>query len=155
MNKDSRISGVLHALLHLSQATEPLTSEVLAKSMGTNPAVFRRTMAGLRNAGYVRSDKGHGGGWALVRPLAEISLLDVYSALGRPALFAIASRNASPHCKVERAVNDALGETMAEAENLLLARFGEITLDRLAASALSRGAVGDPPTRDSAGPSSH
>lgn len=56
---------------------EPLTSEVLAKSMGTNPAVFPRTMAGLREAGYVKSGKGHGGRWQLVRSLDKITLLVV------------------------------------------------------------------------------
>jgi DNA-binding IscR family transcriptional regulator len=46
---------------------------------GTNPVVFRRTLAGLREAGFVRSEKGHGGGWMLAKPLAKVSLLDVQS----------------------------------------------------------------------------
>lgn len=84
MNRDTRLSDVLHVLLHLAHAPEPVTSERLAKSIGTNPAVFRRTMAGLRKAGYVQSGRGHGGGWTLARPLSEITLLDVYNALDRP-----------------------------------------------------------------------
>ena len=101
MNKDTRLSGVLHVLLHLGQVSSPQTSERLAVAMGTNAPVFRRTMAGLREAGYVTSEKGHGGGWMLARPLSEISLLDVYVALGKPGLFAIASRNDQTTCKVE------------------------------------------------------
>jgi Rrf2 family protein len=131
MNKDTRLSGVLHVLVHLSQVEGPLTSETLAKTMGTNPAVFRRTMAGLRNAGYVRTEKGNGGGWALAKALHEISLLDVYSALGRPGLFAIASRSSEPDCKIERAVNAALNDTMSRAEALFVERFSEIKLDQL------------------------
>ncbi|MDB5507363.1 MAG: transcriptional regulator [Devosia sp.] len=131
MNKDTRLSGVLHVLLHLSQVSVPLTSEALANTMGTNPAVLRRTMAGLRNSGYVHAEKGHGGGWTLARPLAEITLLDVYAALGRPGLFAIGSRNAAPDCRVERAVNTALSDTMAQAEALFTERFGQVTLDTL------------------------
>jgi DNA-binding IscR family transcriptional regulator len=131
MNKDTRLSGVLHVLLHLGQVSVPLTSEVLARTMGTNPAIVRRTMAGLRQAGHVQSGKGHGGGWLLARPLGEITLLDVYLALGRPALFAFGNRSDSPECKVERAVNAALGDTMAEAEALFVERFGAITLDQL------------------------
>ncbi len=118
----------------------PLTSEVLARSMGTNPAVFRRTMAGLREAGFVRSEKGHGGGWQLTRPLREITLLAVYEALSRPNLFAIGNRSRHPDCLIEKSVNDAMAETMAAAEALFATRFGEITLDqlvpRVAASAL-------------------
>lgn len=131
MNKDTRLSGVLHVLLHLGQVSAPLTSEVLANTMGTNPPVFRRTMAGLREAGYVTSEKGHGGGWMLARPLSEITLLDVYVALDRPGLFAIASRNENAVCKVEQAVNHALSDTMTKAEALFLETFRGITLDQL------------------------
>jgi DNA-binding IscR family transcriptional regulator len=137
MNKDTRLSGVLHVLLHLGQVSVPLTSEKLAGTMGTNPAVFRRTMAGLREAGHVHSGKGHGGGWMLARPLTEITMLDVYLALGRPSLFAFGNRSANPECKVERAVNDALGDTMARAEALFVERFGAITLDQLMPSLTS------------------
>jgi Rrf2 family protein len=131
MNKDTRLSDVLHVLLHLGYATEPITSEILAKSMGTNPPVFRRTMAGLREAGYVSSEKGHGGGWMLARPLREITLLDVYSALGQPKLFAIGSRTNHPDCLVQKNVNDVLADTMEQAEALFVQRFSEITLDLL------------------------
>ncbi|MGC4410117.1 Rrf2 family transcriptional regulator (plasmid) [Rhizobium rosettiformans] len=131
MNRDTRLSDVLHVLLHMAQVKEPRTSEVLARSMGTNPAVFRRTMAGLRRAGHVISGKGHGGGWQLARPLEEITLLAVYEALERPTLFAIGSRGRHPECRIEDGVNSALAETMRQAESLLLQRFGQVTLDQL------------------------
>ena len=132
MNRDTRLSDVLHVLLHMEQAGAPLTSEVLARSMGTNPAVFRRTMAGLREAGLVHSCKGHGGGWQLARPLCQITLLDVYEALGRPNLFAIGNRSEQGICLVERNVNTVMADTMAEAAALFGKRFGELTLDRIA-----------------------
>ena len=131
MNKDTRLSGVLHVLLHLGQVSSPQTSERLAMAMGTNAAVFRRTMAGLREAGYVTSEKGHGGGWMLARPLTEISLLDVYAALGRPGLFAIASRNDETSCRVEQAVNLALADTLAKAEELITAQLANTSLASL------------------------
>jgi Rrf2 family protein len=132
MNKDTRLSDVLHVLLHMGQVDEPLTSEVLAKSMGTNPAVFRRTMAGLREAGHVTSGKGHGGGWRLAKPLNQISLLDVYQSLGKPTLFAMGNRSENPDCQVQARVNAALSDTMAQAEALFIQRFAEVTLDSLA-----------------------
>lgn len=131
LNRDTRLSDVLHVLLHLDQVKEPVTSELLAKSMGTNPAVFRRTMAGLRNAGYVQSGRGHGGGWTLAKPLNKISLLDVYEALERPTLFAIGMRSDNPNCLVERNVNEALKDTMQQAEGLFIKQFKDLTLDRL------------------------
>lgn len=132
MNRDTRLSDVLHVLLHMKQANELMTSDVLARSMGTNPAVFRRTMAGLREAGLVRSEKGHGGGWQLARPLREITLLEVYEALGRPNLFAIGNRSEHAECLVEKNVNAVMVDTMAEAATLFARRFGEITLDQIA-----------------------
>ncbi|RTL89984.1 transcriptional regulator [Ancylobacter aquaticus] len=132
MNRDTRLSDVLHVLLHMGQAKGLLTSDVLARSMGTNPAVFRRTMAGLREAGLVRSERGHGGGWQLARPLNEITLLDVYEALGRPNLFAIGNRSAHAKCLVEKNVNAVMVDTMAEAATLFATRFREITLDQIA-----------------------
>jgi DNA-binding IscR family transcriptional regulator len=133
MRRDGRLSGVLHVLLHMAEHDGPVTSEVLARAMETNPVVIRRTMAGLREQGFVRSEKGHGGGWTLARPLDAISLRDIYDALGRPSLFAMGNRTEAPGCLVEQAVNAALDRSFAEAEALLLARFGEVSLAMLSA----------------------
>ena len=128
MKRDSRLSGVLHVLLHMAEMNGPVTSETMARAMQTNPVVIRRIMAGLREAGLVRSEKGHGGGWTIGRPLSEITLRDIYDALGRPDLFAIGNRTESPGCLVEQAVNAALDGVCEEAEALLLRRFNSITL---------------------------
>ncbi|WBV41406.1 Rrf2 family transcriptional regulator [Pseudoroseomonas cervicalis] len=133
MNRDSRLSAVLHALLHMAEHQGPMTSEALAACMQTNPAVVRRTMAGLREMGLVASEKGHGGGWRMARPLEAITLRDIHEALGTPRLFAIGHKSENPSCLVEQAVNAALGETLREAEALLVQRFGGITLAALSA----------------------
>jgi DNA-binding IscR family transcriptional regulator len=117
----------------MAEEQGPVTSETLAKAMSTNPVVIRRTMSGLREQGYVRSEKGHGGGWVLARDLSEITLLDVYMALGSPPLLGISNRTEAPGCLVEQAVNAALDSACHEAEALLLARFGEVSLAALGA----------------------
>ncbi len=133
MKRDSRLSGVLHVLLHMAEVDRPATSEMLAKAMQTNPVVIRRIMAGLRERGYVRSEKGHGGGWTLNCDLSRLTLRDVYQALGEPSLLAIGNRMESPDCLVEQAVNAALGRAFEEAEAMLLSRFAEVTLAQLSA----------------------
>lgn len=133
MKRDGRLSGVLHVLLHMAEQEGPVTSEVLAKAMGTNPVVIRRVMAGLRDQGYVRSEKGHGGGWTLACDLSKVTLRDVYSALGSPSLLAMGNRTEAPGCLVEQAVNAALDQAFDDAEALLLARLGEVTLAMLSA----------------------
>lgn len=131
MKSDGRLSGVLHILLHMAEFEGPVTSEVMAKVMQTNPVVVRRIMAGLRDGGFVRSAKGHGGGWTLVRDLGSVTLRDVYVALGSPEVFAIANRMDAPGCLIEQVVNAALDTALHEAEALLLDRFGMVTLARL------------------------
>jgi Rrf2 family protein len=131
MKQDSRLSGILHILLHMAGQSAPLSSEVLAKAMNTNPVVVRRVLAGLRDKGYVRSEKGHGGGWTLTRSLAEITLADVYDALGRPTILAMGHRDAEPDCLVEQAVNAALETAFLEAEALLHTQFSKVTLAQL------------------------
>ena len=133
MKRDSRLSGVLHVLLHMAEVEGPVTSEAMARAMRTNPVVIRRILAGLRNSGFVRSGKGHGGGWTLARDLAAFTLRDVYQALGAPDFFAMGNRTEAPGCLVEQAVNAALDDAFRDAAALLLERFGTITLAQLSA----------------------
>jgi DNA-binding IscR family transcriptional regulator len=124
----------------MEQHRDAMTSERIGQMLGTNATVVRRTMAGLREAGYVSSVKGHGGGWTLARPLSDITLLDVYKALGAPELFALGMATDAPDCLVEQAVNASLGQTLQEAERRLLARFGEVRLSEIAADFTLRAA---------------
>lgn len=133
MRRDSRLSGVLHVLLHMAEHTEPQTSEALARAMTTNPVVIRRTMAGLRERGFVRSEKGHGGGWSIACDLEQVTLRDIYDALGRPDILAMGNRTEAPGCLVEQAVNAALNAAFETAEAMLLRRLGEVTLAQLSA----------------------
>ncbi len=153
MKRDSRLSGVLHVLLHMADHQTPVTSEVLARAMRTNPVVIRRIMAGLRDQGYVRSEKGHGGGWTLACDLGAITLRDIYDALGKPALLAIGNRNEAPGCLVEQAVNAALNQACAEAETVLLARLGDVTLAALGTDFQKRLRARKGVTRSKANPS--
>ena len=131
MPTDNRLSRMLHVLIHMDHMGGPVTSETISRMLDTNPVVVRRTMAGLRSAGYVTSVKGHGGGWTLATPLDELTLRDIHTALGSPRVFAIGLSDDDPRCLVEQAVNLALKDAMAEAEQRLLSRFGEVTIGAL------------------------
>lgn len=133
MRNDGRLSRMLHVLLHMARHDGPMTSETIARMLGTNAVVVRRTMAGLRDAGYVRSEKGHGGGWVIAADLARVSLLDVHRAVGGPRIFAIGIEPSGSPCAVEQLVNAALDEALNEAEALLIARLGAVSLAQLAA----------------------
>ena len=133
MKQNNQLSDVLHVLLHMAEGDGPATSETLAAAMKTNPVVLRRLMGGLRDAGFVASEKGHGGGWVLSCALDRITLGDVYQALGAPRLVSLGFREDNPGCLVALAVNEALAGAAQEAEALLLKRFGAVTLATLSA----------------------
>lgn len=133
MKRDSRLSAVLHALLHMAERTEPMTSDELALCLSTHPVVVRRTMGLLREAGLVASARGHAGGWQIKADLSQVSLRQLHEALGEPELFAMGNRHENPACLVEQAVNAALNDAFDEAEALLLERFDSVSLADLAA----------------------
>ncbi|MGY6660829.1 MAG: Rrf2 family transcriptional regulator [Glycocaulis sp.] len=128
MARDYRLSRMLHVLIHMGAAEKPCTSQEIAAMLNTNPVVVRRTMAGLRDQGYVVSEKGHGGGWRLTRPLSAITLLDVHRALEPGALFAIGPSRDRPECLVEQAVNASMQEAFARAEAELIRELQGRTL---------------------------
>jgi DNA-binding IscR family transcriptional regulator len=123
---------MLHVLLHMARHDGPMTSDEIARMLSTNPVVVRRTMAGLRDSGYVRSEKGHGGGWLIEADLETVTLLDVHRAVGGPRLFTIGNEHPNADCAVERVVNEALEDALSEAEALLVTRLGTVSLAELA-----------------------
>lgn len=134
MQLDGRLSRMLHVLIHMDRADGPITSAQAAQMLHTNPVVVRRTMAGLREAGFVVSEKGHAGGWRLVVPLGSVTMLDIYRAVGEPRIFAIGLADPAPQCLVEQAVNESMSDALNAAEAMLIARLGQVTLAQIARS---------------------
>ncbi|KAF1019060.1 MAG: putative HTH-type transcriptional regulator YwnA [Acinetobacter bereziniae] len=132
MRKDSKLSRMLHVLLHMAREKKAFTSEYIATMLDTNPVVVRRTMSGLKKAGFVHADKGPGGGWTLIQNLNDISLYDIYQAVGEPTIFAIGNEQETPNCLVERVVNNALNQAMQEAQYILIQQLKTTNLAKLA-----------------------
>ncbi len=135
MPRNTRFSVALHLLAHLVDAPDPQTSEQLATCVRTNPVVVRRTLAGLREAGLVSSTRGLGGGWRLARGADQITLRDIYAALGERLLVGVDVAGRNPPaggCRIQRAVAGTLDEFLDDAEALLAERLERITLASLA-----------------------
>lgn len=133
MKRNERLSVALHVLLHMSERHDrPMTSEEMAACIGTNPVVIRRTFAGLREAGIVTSVKGHGGGWRLARPPAEVSLAEIQRALGERVV-SVGADEPPPQCLLLRSVVRSLDDAVREAELVLERRLATLTLADLAA----------------------
>ena len=132
MKRSARLSVALHALVHLVDKPDAVTSTILSECLMTNPVVVRRVMGELREAGIVSSAKGHDGGWRLTRPPGEVSLQDVHAALGETLLLRAESDPGDTACTIVRTVDRVMTDFLADAEALLAARLKRISLADLA-----------------------
>jgi len=132
MQLDTRLARVLHVLIHMQLRGGATTSDTIAQMLHTNPALVRRTMASLRGAGYVESERGPGGGWRLTCALADVTVKDVYLALAHKGVFTFGPAIDNPQCPVEAVVNAFVTTTQSAAEQALLDTMAETTLANLA-----------------------
>jgi Rrf2 family protein len=129
VNTSSRFAFAVHVLALLSlQQGVPLSSEIIAGSVNTNPALIRRLVAMLAQAGLTTAQLGSGGGALLARAPEQISLLDVYRAVDDAQLFALHREEPNPACMVGRNIQGVLRGIIAEAQRAMEASLGARTL---------------------------
>jgi DNA-binding IscR family transcriptional regulator len=133
MRADSRLARMLRVLLHMAHHDGLFTSAQIGRLLQTNPAVVRRTLAGLRTAGIVSTVQGSHGGWLIACDLQATTVLEVYRALGETQLFAVGIGSDDPDCVVERIVNHTVGDALARAQAQFEAALAAVTLADLAA----------------------
>lgn len=131
MKRNSRLSLALHTLGHMAGDPDRVrTSSDIAEHAGTNPVVVRRVLGRLREAGLLRSEKGHAGGWRLARAPEKISLADVYLALDE-RLVAADETLAAPKCSVEHALQTRVLGVLEEVEQSLINRLSETSISEV------------------------
>jgi Rrf2 family protein len=134
MQHSSRVAVAVHVLTLLaSMPDELLSSEFIASSVNTNPAVIRRLLRLLTGAGLVRTRMGPGGGAALALQADRISLRDVYDAVEPDALFRMPAAPPSPKCPVGRHVQSALERHLRRASESMASELAKSTIADLAA----------------------
>jgi DNA-binding IscR family transcriptional regulator len=92
----------------------------------------RLARGAVRESGFVKSTSGPGGGWALACDLKDLTVRDVYHAIGHAAPFVIGLADDNRTCPVEAAVNRHISEALGSAENKLLESLGERRLSEIA-----------------------
>ena len=126
MASNTRFSVALHVLAFLAWNDEPLKSARVARSVGTSAVVIRRLLRRLADAGLVTSQRGPLGGTQLARRPAEISLLEVFRAVGDPDLL---SRHVpNRHCPFGRAIRPGLEIIVDRVESGVRAELAKTTL---------------------------
>jgi Rrf2 family protein len=129
VNTSSRFAFAVHVLALLSlQDGVPLSSDIIAGSVNTNPALIRRLLTMLAGAGLTTSQLGAGGGALLARPAQEITLLDIYRAVDDAQLLALHREEPNPACMVGRHIQGVLRGIISEAQEALEASLAGRTL---------------------------
>ena len=91
-----------------------MSSAAIAGSVNTSPSLVRRTLAKLSKADFVKTATGKGGACSPARRASDISLLDIYRAIGAPKAFAIHQYPVEKHCAVSCNIKSALGRVLNE-----------------------------------------
>ncbi|HYO46169.1 MAG TPA: Rrf2 family transcriptional regulator [Gemmatimonadota bacterium] len=130
MTISSRFAVAVHILTLLETGRgEPLTSEYMAGSVNTNPAVVRRILSMLARAGITVSRLGAGGGTMLARSAADITLKDIYRAVEcQEHLFALHHEKPNPKCPIGRNIQAVLERATGAAQSALEEELGERTV---------------------------
>ena len=140
----TRFAVAIHILLLLAcQKREgPATSQLIARSVNTNPVVVRRITGQLARAGLLRVRRGPGGA-ELTREPGAVTLGDVWLAMNgaRPGTVLTLHEAPNPECEVGGQVHALLGEVFQQVDQAMLATLHRTTLAGLMASLEPRAAA--------------
>ena len=117
MSKDRTLSTAIHVLAVLGvHDPELVSSDKLARGIRTNPALIRRILLKLSEAGLVETTKGKNGGSRLARKPSQISMEEVYSAIKETPLFGSFDKAPFKECYISCNIGTALENMYGEFE---------------------------------------
>lgn len=131
MSISSRFAVGIHILTLIALNKDGVSSsDFLAGSVNTNPAVIRKIMGMLKKAGLINVQPGIAGA-TLTKDLSDITLLDVYKAVQvvkDKELFSI-HENPNPKCTVGRNIQNAIEPLFFRAQRAMEKVLENVTLE--------------------------
>ncbi|MCJ1907568.1 Rrf2 family transcriptional regulator [Planococcus ruber] len=131
MSISSRFAVGIHILTLIEFNKDGITSsEFLASSVNTNPAVIRKLMGMLKKAGLIEVHPGIAGA-KLTMKLSDITLFDVYKAVNvvqDKELFSI-HENPQLSCPVGRNIQNTIEPIFATAQGAMEKVLKNVTLE--------------------------
>lgn len=126
---DNRFSSAIHTLILIAAANKAITSEDIARSVGTNASYIRKIIGLLKKKDIIESRRGIGG--FILKPKAEdLTLLQIYQAVNEtenPCLFDL-HQNPNDKCIVGRHIKPVLTEMFEEMEDAFACALAKKTL---------------------------
>ena len=133
MKITSRFTVAVHTLLVIDYfgKTNKVTSDFIAASVQVNPVVIRRALLSLKAAGLVDVKAGSGGA-SIVKDLKDITLYDVYRAVGavensNGGLFHF-HENPNRNCPVGRNIHRVLDGRLEQVQSAMECELAKITM---------------------------
>lgn len=126
---DNKFSSAIHTLILIAESDQPLTSEDIARSVGTNASYIRKIIALLKKKDIIESHRGVSG-FALKSKSEDLTLLQIYHAVNeteRPCLLDL-HQNPNDECIVGRHIKPVLSGMFAEMEDIFACALAKKTL---------------------------
>jgi Rrf2 family protein len=123
-----RFATAVHALSLLACSTGWVSSDLIARSIGTTAAHVRRILADLSMAGLVTAHQGRGGGYRLACSAASISLADVSRALEGEGVLTRSACDPSGRCFIGAGMRQAFDEVAGRAQDAVLSTLEQETV---------------------------
>lgn len=125
---NSRLSVAIHILsLIASKPYEQITSDSIAESVNTNPVVIRRMCGLLKRGGMLTSRAGISGA-SLLKPPADITLLDIYLAVQSKSEWFAIHDHPNHRCPIGSKIHPTLNRTFSTIQLTMEKELEHITL---------------------------
>lgn len=114
---DTRFSSAIHTLIMIAGSEEPITSERIAESVGTNASYIRKVTGLLKKKGIIESRQGISGFTLLVAP-EDLTLLRVYQAIAESEQVHVFDLHQNPNdeCIIGQHIRPVLTDVFREIE---------------------------------------
>ena len=126
---DTKFSVAVHVLILISESPNPLNSDQMAGSVGTNASYIRKILALLKKAEIVDGNRGVSG-YSLTAAPEQLTLLQIYQAvMEEPKIHLLdIHQNASDRCLVGRYIRPVLADLFADLEQVFARSLADKTL---------------------------
>lgn len=127
---DTKFSIALHILVYIEETTNIVTSELLAKSVGTNASHIRKIISLLKDADIIKSQQGKKGIILNIKA-TDLTLDKVYFAVYPEKEIIHIHDTSNQDCPVGTNIKDALLPIFEESEKQLILNLKNKTLQSL------------------------
>ena len=129
----TRFAVAVHILAVLRyHRSSPVSSELIAASVNTNPVVVRRILSQLKKAGLVEAQLGSGGGFLLAHGPEDIDLEQVFKAVEEDCMFRTHREPPNCECLVGRHVVPVLEKITAKASRAMFDELSSVSIEEVA-----------------------